>query len=119
MLVAENPEVLRFPVSCVGIKPQLEIDKHAIQFDRLLLQRELLQHFSLKSIFNTQNKRKESKQEMYIWVSKDISPISLAWKVINPDALGEGFTVSKNQWEGFTSKTETFHFLSLLYLSGL
>jgi hydrocephalus-inducing protein len=72
IFIAENPEVIRFAMSCAGVKPQLEVDKHLIQFDRLLLQRDLLQNFTIKNV----------------------SPLALAWKINNPDALGEGFSIS-------------------------
>jgi hypothetical protein len=52
LFVADNPEIIRFAVSCAGVKPQLEVDKHLIQFDRLLLQRDLQQSFTIKNIYS-------------------------------------------------------------------
>ena len=37
--IKENPEPVLFKVSCHGVRPELELDKKTIQFDRVLLHR--------------------------------------------------------------------------------
>ena len=37
--IKENPEPVLLKVSCHGVRPELELDKRAIQFDRVLLHR--------------------------------------------------------------------------------
>lgn len=37
--IKENPEPVVFKISCHGVRPELELDKRIIQFDRVLLYR--------------------------------------------------------------------------------
>lgn len=37
--IKENPEPIVFKISCHGVRPELELDKRIIQFDRVLLYR--------------------------------------------------------------------------------
>ena len=37
--VKENPEPITFKLSCHGVRPELELDKKQLQFERVLLHR--------------------------------------------------------------------------------
>ncbi|KAJ3206444.1 hypothetical protein HDU82_004517 [Entophlyctis luteolus] len=70
--VKDNPEPYCFKVSCIGVRPELEIDKRQLSFDKLLLGRSERREIKLKN--NT------------------LMPV--AWKLVQVELLGEEFTVS-------------------------
>ena len=37
--IKENPQPVIFPVTCIGVRPEVEVDKKLLQFDRVLLNR--------------------------------------------------------------------------------
>jgi len=37
--IRENPEPVVFKISCHGVRPELELDRRQLQFDRVLLHR--------------------------------------------------------------------------------
>ena len=37
--IKENPEPVIFKLSCYGVRPELELDKKALHFDKVLLHR--------------------------------------------------------------------------------
>ncbi|KAJ1558923.1 hypothetical protein HK096_003058, partial [Nowakowskiella sp. JEL0078] len=70
--VKDNPEPLCYKISCIGVKPELEIDKKILSFDKLLLNR---------------TERRELKLKNPTWMS-------IAWKIVGVDLLGDEFQVS-------------------------
>lgn len=75
MCVKDNPEPYLYRISCVGVKPELEIDKRQLSFDKLLLGR---------------SERRELKL-------KNNSMLPVAWRIAQIDALGDEFTVSPQE----------------------
>jgi hypothetical protein len=71
-LVKDNPEPILFKVSCIGVKPELEIDKKTFSFDKLLLHRVETREIKIKN-------------NLYMPVG---------WKLIGVDALGEEFKIA-------------------------
>ncbi|RKO94829.1 hypothetical protein BDK51DRAFT_29881 [Blyttiomyces helicus] len=69
--VKDNPEPYLFKLSCVGVKPELEIDKKVLTFDRMLLGR---------------SERREIK-------IKNNTLIPVLWKLTGTEQLSEEFTV--------------------------
>ncbi|KAJ3074073.1 hypothetical protein HDU98_012192 [Podochytrium sp. JEL0797] len=70
--VKDNPEPYCYKISCSGCKPELEIDKRQLSFDKMLLGRSERRELKLKN--NT------------------LMPV--AWKLAQVELLGEEFTVS-------------------------
>ncbi|KAJ3305286.1 hypothetical protein HDV03_001884, partial [Kappamyces sp. JEL0829] len=70
--VKDNPEPFVFKLSCSGVKPELEVDRKAITFDKLLVGR---------------SDRRELKL-------KNPTSLPVYWKLAGVDALGEEFTIS-------------------------
>ncbi|KAJ3022533.1 hypothetical protein HKX48_005950 [Thoreauomyces humboldtii] len=70
--VKDNPEPVLFKISCLGVKPELEVDKKAISFDKLLLGK---------------SERREVK-------FKNNTLLPVAWKLAGAELLGEEFQVS-------------------------
>lgn len=50
--IKENPEPVIFKVSCHGCRPELEVDKRALQFDKVLLHRSAWGPSGLLDIYN-------------------------------------------------------------------
>ncbi|XP_006860378.1 PREDICTED: hydrocephalus-inducing protein homolog [Chrysochloris asiatica] len=73
--IKENPEPAIFKLSCQGVRPELELDHKQLHFDRLLLH------------------RKESR----VINLRNITPLSVAWRISNLEHLGDDFTVSMMQ----------------------
>ncbi|ORY39534.1 hypothetical protein BCR33DRAFT_853320, partial [Rhizoclosmatium globosum] len=69
--VKDNPEPYCYKISCIGVKPELEIDKRQLSFDKLLLGRSERREIKLKN--NTY--------------------MPVAWKLVQVELLGEEFTV--------------------------
>ncbi|KAJ3029566.1 UNVERIFIED_CONTAM: hypothetical protein HDU68_011780 [Siphonaria sp. JEL0065] len=70
--VKDNPEPYCYKISCIGVKPELEIDKRQLSFDKLLLGR---------------TERREVKL-------KNNTSMPVGWKLVQVELLGEEFTVS-------------------------
>ncbi|XJO77830.1 hypothetical protein BDV3_002359 [Batrachochytrium dendrobatidis] len=70
--VKDNPEPYSFKVSCIGVKPELEVDKKTLSFDKLLLSR---------------SERREIKL-------RNPTHMPVVWKLAGIDALGDEFTIS-------------------------
>ncbi|XP_014668502.1 PREDICTED: LOW QUALITY PROTEIN: hydrocephalus-inducing protein homolog [Priapulus caudatus] len=68
--VKDNPEVVRFPICCRGLRPELTIIKKMLSFDRVLLH------------------RKETKT-LYL---KNQTQLPFRWKLSGQETLGEDFT---------------------------
>ncbi|KAJ3408149.1 hypothetical protein HDU80_006663 [Chytriomyces hyalinus] len=73
--VKDNPEPYTYKIACVGVKPELEIDKRQLSFDKLLLGRSERREIKLKN--NT------------------LMPVS--WKLVQVELLGEEFIVSPTE----------------------
>jgi adenylate kinase family enzyme len=85
--VKDNPEPYCFRVSCLGVKPELEIDKKTFAFDRLLLGR-------------------GEKREMKL---KNSTSLPISWKLSGLEALGD--EISLYPIEGYL---ETFGEMSVV-----
>jgi hydrocephalus-inducing protein len=70
--IKDNPEPYCYKISCTGVKPELEIDKRQLSFDKLLIGRSEKRDLKLKN--NT------------------LMPV--AWKLAQVEVLGDEFTVS-------------------------
>lgn len=70
--IKENPEPVIFKVSCTGCRPELEVDKKVLQFDKVLLHRK-----DTKTIF-----------------LRNSSLIPVGWRLSGLENLGEDFSVS-------------------------
>ncbi|XP_051024710.1 hydrocephalus-inducing protein homolog [Acomys russatus] len=73
--IKENPEPAIFKLHCQGIRPEIDVEPRQIHFDRLLLH------------------RRESKTVIF----RNITPLSVAWRITSLEHLGEDFTVSLMQ----------------------
>ncbi|KAI8854495.1 hypothetical protein BC829DRAFT_439199 [Chytridium lagenaria] len=70
--VKDNPEPYSFKISCIGVKPELEIDKRQLSFDKMLLGRSERREIRLKN--NT------------------LMPV--AWKLVQVELLGDEFNIT-------------------------
>ncbi|XP_046359897.2 hydrocephalus-inducing protein homolog isoform X3 [Haliotis rufescens] len=70
--VRENPEPIIFNISCDGFKPELELDKKQLHFDKVLLHRK-----DTKTIF-----------------LRNPTQLPVAWRLSGLENLGEDFTVA-------------------------
>lgn len=71
--VKENPEPITFKVMCTGVRPELELDKKQLQFDRVLLH------------------RKDTKT-LYL---RNSTLLPVAWRLNGLENLGDDFSVSQ------------------------
>ena len=85
--VKDNPEPYFYKISCLGVKPELEIDRRQIAFDKLLI----------------------GKVERRELVLKNPGLIPVSWKISGAETLGEEFTLTP--LEGIL---ESFQELSVL-----
>ncbi|KAH6588049.1 hypothetical protein BASA50_010912 [Batrachochytrium salamandrivorans] len=69
--IKDNPEPHCIKISCFGVKPELEIDKKHLAFERLLLGRVEQREIKLRNP----------------------TQMSVAWKIAGVDALGDEFTI--------------------------
>ncbi|KNC96691.1 uncharacterized protein SPPG_07904 [Spizellomyces punctatus DAOM BR117] len=69
--VKDNPEPYSFKLTCTGVKPELEIDKKSLTFDKLLL-------------------GKMERRELRL---RNNTLLPVAWKLAGADALGDEFQV--------------------------
>ncbi|KAJ3047832.1 hypothetical protein HK097_011139 [Rhizophlyctis rosea] len=70
--VKDNPEPYLFKVNCIGVKPDVEIDKKVLNFDKMLLGR-------------------SEKREIKV---KNNTLLPVAWKLTNIDNIGEDFQLT-------------------------
>ncbi|KAI9095517.1 hypothetical protein DFS34DRAFT_651319 [Phlyctochytrium arcticum] len=69
--VKDNPEPYYFRMTCVGVKPELEVDKRTLSFEKLLL-------------------GKVERRELRL---RNNTLLPVAWKLVGADALGDEFQV--------------------------
>jgi hypothetical protein len=83
--ILDNPEPFLFKISCIGVKPELEIDRKTLAFDRLLLGRSDRKEFKLKN--------------------PTYMPVS--WKITGLESLGDEFVITptEGQVESFGDMT--------------
>ncbi|KAI9203105.1 uncharacterized protein BJ171DRAFT_600257 [Polychytrium aggregatum] len=88
--VRDNPEPYLFKVSCIGVKPELEIDKKFLSFDKILLGR-------------TEKREIKLKNNTYMPV---------AWKLVGVDGLGDEFSAAPTEGiiDSFTESVVTAEF---------
>ncbi|CAH1779299.1 unnamed protein product [Owenia fusiformis] len=72
--IRENPEPIIFNISCDGVRPELELDKKVLHFDKVLLH------------------RKDTKT-IYL---RNSTLLPVAWKISGLENLGEDFSVSND-----------------------
>ncbi|KAJ3270503.1 hypothetical protein HDV01_007759 [Terramyces sp. JEL0728] len=70
--IKDNPEPYIFKISCIGVKPELEVDKRTLNFEKLLLGR-------------------TEKREIRV---RNPTLLPVAWRIAGIDSLGEEFTIS-------------------------
>ncbi|XP_048371298.1 hydrocephalus-inducing protein homolog [Sphaerodactylus townsendi] len=70
--IKENPEPITFRICCQGVRPELELDRKQLHFEKLLLH------------------RKESKALFF----KNNTPLPVAWRISGLENIGEDFSVS-------------------------
>ncbi|TPX54724.1 hypothetical protein PhCBS80983_g05802 [Powellomyces hirtus] len=70
--VKDNPEPVCWKLSCIGVKPEVEVDKKAISFDKLLL-------------------GKTERRELKL---KNNNLLPVAWKLAGADLLGDEFQIN-------------------------
>nr|XP_006823299.1 PREDICTED: hydrocephalus-inducing protein homolog [Saccoglossus kowalevskii] len=73
--IRENPEPVLFKVSCYGVRPELELDKKTLHFERVLLH------------------RKDTKT-IYL---RNSTLLPVAWKVNGLENLGDDFSMPQEQ----------------------
>ncbi|XP_043935458.1 hydrocephalus-inducing protein homolog [Protopterus annectens] len=73
--VRENPEPLVFKISCQGVRPELELDRKQIHFDKILLHRK-----DTKTLF-----------------LRNSMLLPVAWRITGLENLGDDFMVSQDQ----------------------
>ncbi|XP_044289866.1 hydrocephalus-inducing protein homolog [Varanus komodoensis] len=72
--IKENPEPVVFRICCQGVRPELDLDRRQLHFEKLLLH------------------RKETKS-LYL---KNFTPLPVAWRVSGLENLGDDFSVSED-----------------------
>ncbi|XP_064641495.1 hydrocephalus-inducing protein-like isoform X2 [Lineus longissimus] len=72
--VRENPEPIIFKITCSGVRPELELDKKQLHFDKVLLH------------------RKDTKT-IYL---RNSTLLPVAWKISGMESLGDDFSVSQD-----------------------
>ncbi|KAH0619415.1 hypothetical protein JD844_000028 [Phrynosoma platyrhinos] len=70
--IKENPEPVTFRISCQGVRPELELDRRQLHFEKLLLH------------------RKETKS-LYL---KNFTPLPVAWRISGLENIGDDFSLS-------------------------
>jgi hypothetical protein len=88
--IQDNPDPLIFKLNCVGVRPELEIDRRTLAFDRLLLGR-------------SEKKEIKLKNPTYMPVS---------WRFVGLESLGDEFEIepSEGQVESFDEMIFTAEF---------
>uniref|UniRef100_A0A8C4S4T7 HYDIN axonemal central pair apparatus protein n=1 Tax=Erpetoichthys calabaricus TaxID=27687 RepID=A0A8C4S4T7_ERPCA len=72
--IKENPEPLVFKISCQGVRPELELDRKQLHFDKILLHRRETKTLNLRNH----------------------SLLPVAWKLTGLENLGDEFSVSQD-----------------------
>ncbi|XP_042303381.1 LOW QUALITY PROTEIN: hydrocephalus-inducing protein homolog [Sceloporus undulatus] len=70
--IKENPEPVTFRICCQGVRPELELDRRQLHFEKLLLH------------------RKETKS-LYL---KNPTPLPVAWRISGLENIGDDFSLS-------------------------
>ncbi|CAM5150043.1 unnamed protein product [Eretmochelys imbricata] len=73
--IKENPEPVVFRICCQGVRPELELDRKQLHFEKLLLHRK-----DTKMLF-----------------LRNTSPLPVAWRLSGLENLGDDFSVSHDQ----------------------
>ncbi|XP_059569698.1 hydrocephalus-inducing protein homolog [Alligator mississippiensis] len=73
--IKENPEPVVFSICCQGVRPELELDRKQLHFEKLLLH------------------RKDSKA-LFL---KNSTPLPVAWRISGLENLGDDFSVPQDQ----------------------
>ncbi|XP_067853715.1 hydrocephalus-inducing protein homolog [Heptranchias perlo] len=73
--IRENPEPVLFKVCCYGVRPELELDRKQLHFDKMILH------------------RKDSKS----LVMRNNCLLAVAWRISGLENLGDDFSVSQDQ----------------------
>uniref|UniRef100_A0A8C3T1C3 HYDIN axonemal central pair apparatus protein n=1 Tax=Chelydra serpentina TaxID=8475 RepID=A0A8C3T1C3_CHESE len=73
--IKENPEPVVFRICCQGVRPELELDRKQLHFEKLLLHRK-----DTKMLF-----------------LRNTSPMPVAWRLSGLENLGDDFSVSQDQ----------------------
>ncbi|XP_069073573.1 hydrocephalus-inducing protein homolog [Pleurodeles waltl] len=73
--IKENPEPTIFRISCQGVRPELELDRKQLHFDKILLHRK-----DTKTIF-----------------LRNTTSMAVAWRITGLETLGDDFSVSQDQ----------------------
>ncbi|XP_074864560.1 hydrocephalus-inducing protein homolog isoform X2 [Carettochelys insculpta] len=73
--IKENPEPVVFRICCHGVRPELELDRKQLHFEKLLLH------------------RKDTKR-LFL---RNASPMPVAWRLSGLENLGDDFSVSQDQ----------------------
>ncbi|XP_067327017.1 hydrocephalus-inducing protein homolog [Anolis sagrei] len=70
--IKDNPEPITFRISCQGVRPELELDRRQLHFEKVLLH------------------RKETKS-LYL---KNATPLPVAWRISGLENIGDDFSLS-------------------------
>ncbi|KAJ7312066.1 hypothetical protein JRQ81_006401 [Phrynocephalus forsythii] len=70
--IKENPEPVTFRICCQGVRPELELDRRQLHFEKLLLHRK-----ETKSLF-----------------LKNVTPLPVAWRISGLENIGDDFSLS-------------------------
>ncbi|XP_025031662.1 hydrocephalus-inducing protein-like, partial [Python bivittatus] len=70
--IKENPEPVTFRICCQGVRPELELDRRQLHFEKLLLH------------------RKETKS-LYL---RNGTPLPVAWRISGLESIGDDFSLS-------------------------
>nr|XP_025038877.1 hydrocephalus-inducing protein-like [Pelodiscus sinensis] len=73
--IKENPEPVVFRICCQGVRPELELDRKQLHFEKLLLHRKDTKMLSLRNA----------------------SPMPVAWRLSGLENLGDDFSVLQDQ----------------------
>ncbi|KAL5255873.1 hypothetical protein ACHWQZ_G011188 [Mnemiopsis leidyi] len=72
--IRENPQPVQFAISCIGVRPEVELDKKVLQFDRVLIHRK-----DTRSLF-----------------IRNSTLLPVAWRVNGMENLGDDFSLSSD-----------------------
>ena len=72
--IRENPQPVQFSLSCIGVRPEVELDKKVLQFDRVLIHRK-----DTRSLF-----------------IRNSTMLPVAWRVNGMENLGDDFSLSSD-----------------------
>uniref|UniRef100_A0A803TEP1 HYDIN axonemal central pair apparatus protein n=1 Tax=Anolis carolinensis TaxID=28377 RepID=A0A803TEP1_ANOCA len=72
--IKDNPEPITFRICCQGVRPELELDRRQLHFEKVLLH------------------RKETKP-LYL---KNATPLPVAWRISGMENIGDDFSLSED-----------------------